>query len=203
MRVPFCAICCFSLFIFVFTSGSLVTLCLSVVLLGFVLPGTLCTSWAWLTVSFPTLGKFPAIISSHIFSGPFFLSSPSGTHIMWILVHLMFSQRSRRLSSFYPPPFFFQYSVSQQCFPPFCLTGHSSVLLPQLFCYWFLLMCCSSLFFSSSRSLVNISCIFSILFLRSWVVFTIVIWISFSGRLSISIHLVLFVEVCLVLSSWS
>ena len=42
------------------------------------------------------------------------------------------------------------------------------------------------LFFSSSRSLVNISCIISILFLRSWIIFTIIILNSFSGRLSIS-----------------
>ena len=46
------------------------------------------------------------------------------------------------------------------------------------------------LFFSSSRSLVNISCIFSIfasiLFPRSWITFTIIILNSFSGRLPIS-----------------
>ena len=46
------------------------------------------------------------------------------------------------------------------------------------------------LFFSSSRSLLNISCIFlicaSTLFLRSWIIFTIITLNSFSGRLSIS-----------------
>ena len=57
---------------------------------------------------------------------------------------------------------FFLYSVLWQWFPPFCLPGHLSVLLPQLLCYWFLLMYYSTLFFSSCRSLVNISCIFSI-----------------------------------------
>ena len=30
-------------------------------------------AWTWLTISFPMLGKFSAIISSNIFSGPFFL----------------------------------------------------------------------------------------------------------------------------------
>ena len=45
---------------------SLITMCLSVFLLGFILPGTLCASWTWLIISFPMLGKFSAIISSNI-----------------------------------------------------------------------------------------------------------------------------------------
>ena len=84
MGVPLYVTCCFSpvavnilslLSIFV----SLITVCLSVFLLGFILSGTLCTSWTCLTISFPVLGKFSAIVSSNIFSGPFSLSSPSGT----------------------------------------------------------------------------------------------------------------------------
>ena len=71
----------------------------SVFLLGFILPGTLCASWTWLTISFPMLGKF-----SDIFSGLFFLSSLSGTPIIQLLVPLMLSQRSLRLFSFF---FFF------------------------------------------------------------------------------------------------
>ena len=55
----------------------------------------------------------------------------------------------------------------------------------------FQLLCCSScLFFSSSRSLLNISCIFSIrasiLFPRFLIIFTIIILNSFSGTLPIS-----------------
>ena len=42
------------------------------------------------------------------------------------------------------------------------------------------------LLFSSSRSLLNVSCIFSILFLRFWIIFTITTLNSFSGRLPIS-----------------
>ena len=42
------------------------------------------------------------------------------------------------------------------------------------------------LLFSSSRSLLNVSCIFSILFLRLWIIFTIITLNSFSGRLPIS-----------------
>ena len=65
MGVPLYVICPFPLFhilslslIFVI----LITMCLSVFFLGFILPGTLCASWTWLTISFPMLGKFSAII---------------------------------------------------------------------------------------------------------------------------------------------
>ena len=67
----------FSLFlIFV----SLITVCLSVFLLGIFLYGMgLSASWTALNVSFVMLGNFSAIMSSHIFSGCFFLCSPCGT----------------------------------------------------------------------------------------------------------------------------
>ena len=42
------------------------------------------------------------------------------------------------------------------------------------------------LLFSSSRYLLNVFCIFSNLFLRFWIIFTIVALNSFSGRLPIS-----------------
>ena len=74
-------------------------MCLNKFLLGLILYGTLCASWTCVTVSFPMLGNFSAIISSNIFTGPFCLSSPSGTHIMQMLVHLMLSQRSFKLFS--------------------------------------------------------------------------------------------------------
>ena len=47
----------------------------------------------------------------------------------------------------------------------------------------FLIVC---FLFSSSRSLLNVSCFFSILFQRFWIIFTIIILNSFSGRLPIS-----------------
>ena len=49
--------------------------------------------------SFSILGKFSAIISSKIFSYHFFFSSSSGIPIIQILVCLILSQRSLRLSS--------------------------------------------------------------------------------------------------------
>ena len=46
---------------------SLITMCLGVFLLRFILSGTLCGSWTWLTLSFLMLNKFSAIMSSNIF----------------------------------------------------------------------------------------------------------------------------------------
>ena len=113
MGVPLYAICYFSLVAFNILSLSLIFVSLITtwlsVFLGFILPGTLCASWTWLTISFPMLGKFSAIILSNIFLGPFSLSSPSGNPTMQILVCLILSQRSLRLFSF-----FFLYSVPWQ-----------------------------------------------------------------------------------------
>ena len=103
MDVPLYVICCFPLVAFNTLPLSLIfihliTLYLGVFLLGFILPETLYASWTWLTISFPILGKFSGIISS-MFSQVISLSS-SGTPIMQMLVHLMFSQRSCKLFSF-------------------------------------------------------------------------------------------------------
>ena len=69
--------------------------------LGFILFGTLWVSWTWVAISFPILGKFSAIISSSSFSWPFFLSSSSGTPMIWMLGLFKLSQRSLRMSSFF------------------------------------------------------------------------------------------------------
>ena len=83
MGVPLYVICHFSFVAFNNFSLSLIfvkliTVCLGMFLLGFILPGTLCASWTWVAISFPTLGMFSTIISSNIFLGPFSLSSPLG-----------------------------------------------------------------------------------------------------------------------------
>ena len=77
--------CCFSLPAFNILSlclvfVSLINMCLGVFSFGFILYGTLCVSWTQLTISSSTLGKISTIISSKIFSYPFFFSSLSGTH---------------------------------------------------------------------------------------------------------------------------
>ena len=133
MRFPLYVTCCFSLAAFNILSlclvfVSLISMCFGMFLLGFILYGTLCTSWTWLTVSFSVLGKFTTIISSKILSYPFFFSSSSGTPIIWMLVHLILSQRSLR----YPQSFsfFLLYSPLQKLFPPFYLPAHWFILMP-------------------------------------------------------------------------
>ena len=105
MGIPLCVICCFSLAAFNICSlclifVSLINMCLVVFHLGFILFGTRWVSWTLVAISFPILGKFSTIISSSIFSWPFFLSSSSGTPMIWVLEHLTLSQSSLRLSSF-------------------------------------------------------------------------------------------------------
>ena len=63
---------------------------------------------------------------------------------------------------------YFHYFIFQVTYPFFCLS-YSAIDS-----------------FSSSRSLLNVSCIFSILFPRFWIIFTIIPLNSFSGRLPIS-----------------
>ena len=106
-------------------------------LLGFILYGTLCASWTWLTISFSMLEKFSNYNLSKIFSCPFFSSSSSGTPIIQMLVHLILCQRSLRLSSVLF--ILFTYSALHKLFPPFYIPAHWFILLLQIFCYWFLL----------------------------------------------------------------
>ena len=138
MGIPLCVICCFSLaainicslcLIFV----NLINMCLGVFCLGFILFQTLWISWTWMVISFPILGKFSTIISSSIFSWPFFLSSSSGTLMIQMFRQLTLSQRSLRLSSF----LLILFSSLLYLFPPFYLPPHLSYLLPLLFYCWF------------------------------------------------------------------
>ena len=117
MGIPLCVICCFSLAAFNICSlclifVNLINMCLEVFHLGFILFGTLWVSWTWVIISFPILGKFTTIISSSIFSWPFFLSSSSGTPMIQMLGLLKFSQRPLRLSSFLLIRFYFFLSDS-------------------------------------------------------------------------------------------
>ena len=105
MGVPLCVTCCFSLAAFNIFSlclifVSLINMCLVVFCLGFILFRILWVSWTWMAISFPILRRFSTIVSSSIFSCPFFLSSSSGTPMIQMLGHLTFSQRSLKLSSF-------------------------------------------------------------------------------------------------------
>ena len=113
-----------------------------------------------------------------------------------MLVCLMLSQKSLRLSSFVFILFFcilfhssdFHHSVLQVTYL-FCLSYSTIGAFWCIFHFrhGIVRLC---LFFSFSRSFKNISCIFLILafilFLRSLIIFTIIILNSFSGRLPIS-----------------
>ena len=104
MGFPLYVTCCFSLAAFNIPSlclvlGSLISMCLGVFLLGFILYRTLCASWTCLAVFFSMLGKFSTIISSKMLSCPFFFSSSSGTPIIQMLMHLILSQRSLSIFS--------------------------------------------------------------------------------------------------------
>jgi len=102
MGFPLYVTCCFSPAAFNILSlclvfVSLISMCLGVFLLGFILYGTVCASWTWLTIYFSMLGKFSNIISSKFFSYSLFFSSSSGNPIIRMLVHLILSQRSLSL----------------------------------------------------------------------------------------------------------
>ena len=104
MGIPLCYLllfpCCFNICSLCLIFINLITTCLGVFCLGFILFRTLWVSWIWVIISFPILGKFSTIISSSIFSWSFFLSSSSGTPMIRMLGCLTLSQRFLRLSSF-------------------------------------------------------------------------------------------------------
>ena len=104
----------------------LITVCLGVFLLGFILPGTLCFLYSG--DCFLSHGKILSYYLLKYFLKPFLSLFSSGTPAMWMFLHLMFSQSSLRLSSFLYPVTWFS---------PFCLQAYLSILLPPLFCYWF------------------------------------------------------------------
>ena len=113
-------------------------------------------SWTWLAISFLMLGKFSTIISWVFSLSLFSFWDHYNVTVVWLICP------RGLLGCLHFFSFFFLYSVLQQQFLPFCPPGHLSILLHQLFCYWFLLPYFSSFFFSSASSLVNISCNFSI-----------------------------------------
>jgi len=118
-----------------------------------------------------------------------------------MLVHLMLSQRSLRLSSF----LLILFSIF--CFMAMISTILSSRSLIHSSASVILLLIPSSVLFLyvfiSSRALVNSFHIFSILFLKSWIIFTIIILNSFSGRLPISTSFSCFSEVLSCPFTWN
>ena len=139
MGVSLYVICCFSLIgftIFSLIFVNLITIYHSVFLLVLIQYGILCTSWTWVTDSFPMLGKFLAIISSYIFSGPFCLFSFWGPYNAKLLAFDVDPQ------VLYTVLFSFHSFFSEFCSKAVistCLSSAHLSVLPHVFFYWFLL----------------------------------------------------------------
>ena len=133
--------CCFYYYYYFFFGPQfftgLINMCLGMFLLGFSLYRILCTSWTWVIFFLSHVREVFNYNLLKYFIWPF-LSSPSESLIMWILVCLMVSQRSLTLSSFHSILF------SLLCFMAVISTilssNHVFILLSQLFCYCFLLV---------------------------------------------------------------
>ena len=139
----------------------------------------------------------------------------TGTSVMRMLICLMLSQRSLKLSSF------LFILLLKFCFMAVISTILSSSSLTYSSASFIMLLICSSvlfiavsvlfilvcLFFSSSRSLLNSSCIFwvcaSVLYLRSWISFTVSSPNSFLGWFPISVSLSCFSGVLSWPSFWN
>ena len=132
-------------------------------------------------------------------SDPFFFSSSSGTPVIQMLVHLILSQRSLRLSSILFILFtlfhssevistiFSSSSLIRSSASDILLLTPSRVFLNSIIVL-FVPVC---LFFNSSRSFLIDSYIFSILFSRVLIIFTVIILNYFSGSLPISSSFIL------------
>ena len=138
--------------------------------------------------------NFSTIICSNIFSVPFFFSSSSGTPIIQMLVPLMLSQSSWRLSSILYILFSLFCSavvIATILFSWSLIRSSASVILLLIpsrkylisFIVLFIIVC---FLFCSSRSLVKVSCIFSILFPSFCIIFTLITLNYFSARRPIS-----------------
>ena len=104
MGVPL-QLTCFSLLLLLesslFLTFAILLICLGMSLFEFILFGTLCASYTWISASFLNFGKFSAIISSNTFSIPFCLSSSSGTSITHRLAYFILFHRFCMLLSFF------------------------------------------------------------------------------------------------------
>ena len=153
-------------------------MCFGVFLFDFILYGTLWASWIWKTVSFPMFRKFLAITFSNILLLPFSLSPHSRIPVMRILVYMMFSQRSFKLSSFLF--FLFSFAVQLQWFLLLSLPAYCSSPLHHLVCCWFLLM-----YFFISVILLFISVLCSLYFLFVKNLQLLALYVHFSCNFSV------------------
>jgi len=150
-------------------------------------------TWDSVPLGLDWLFPFPCWGNFQFFSYPFFFLFFSGTPIIRMMVHLIFSQRSLRLScSFHYFYFICSSEVISTILSSSTLIYSSASDILLLIPYWvflisvIVLFVSVCLFFNSSRSLLIDSCILSILLSRFLIIFTIIILSSFSGSLPIS-----------------
>ena len=151
-------------------------MCLGVFLFGFILHGILCDSWIWVSDSFSHIKK---LFSYYLFK-PFlwpFLSSPSGTTVMWTMEQLKLILSSLRLSSFLFILFYCSASEISKSLSSTSLICSSASYILSVFSSDFLISVTifyisACLIFKSSISLFNVSCNLSIFnssfFLKIW-----------------------------------
>ena len=137
------------------SSSSLINMCLGVFLLGFILYGTICASWTWLTISSSILGKFSTIISSKIFSYPFFFSSSVATPIIGVFDIVWYCPRG-----FWDCPQFFSFFFNVFCSSEVISTILSSSSLIQSSALDILLLIPSRVFLTSIIALFVFACLF-------------------------------------------
>ena len=166
----------------------LISMCLGLFLLGFILYGTLCASWTWLTVSFSTLGEifnynhFKNFLILFLFFfwdphnlnvGAFYIVPEVSETISLVLLILFALFRSSEVIS----TILSSRSLIHSSGSGILLLIPSRVVLISVFVL--------SLYVYSWTHLID-SCIFSILFSRFLIIFTIIILNYFSGSLPIS-----------------
>ena len=168
-------------------------MCLGVFLFGFNFFGTLCAFWTYMSISFTRIGKFSFIIFSNKVSILCSSSSPSGTPLIQMLVHVKSSHRFLILPLLF---WIVSYSILVEC-----------LILPFVPNHWF------------ESHLHSLHCRFPVYFPLFCLVYLSflplfcghtkwVLWVSWSpvfwtlhlmGCLS-PFQLVLFLEICSVLS---
>ena len=132
MGVPLYVASCFSLAAFKILSLSFIFAILIIMYLGvdlfrFILFGSVCVYWTWMSVFFPRLRNFSARMSSGMFYTAFSSLFASGTSIMQILVHLMLFHKSVQLSSCHFNLLFYRSSSVIASTLSFSFLIHSSV----------------------------------------------------------------------------
>ena len=157
-----------------------------------ILPGTVCASWTWVTISFRMLGKFSAVISSNIFSGPSKTPDANGS-----VFNVVPEVPDTVIISFFFCFLFhgsdFQYSIFQLIYLFFCLIYYAT---DSFSCVFYFRCCVVHLCFLDLLAFLNISCIFlvcaSVIFWDVGSALLSLLWILFQLECLSPFHLAVF-----------